>query len=285
MPTSNPPSPTVAAIAAGLSGVTLPTALMQGELVKVALRAGSYTSYAVGSSAVSHVLQANQENRDGGNAVITMTVPPGTTQGCALQTVVYGKVIGVRFRSDINTPTQFSVVIDGVSYAVTNATYKWNGRIPATSTTTDGDTYRIIASDLTDGPHSVEVILASDPLGVTTYTLAFYGFVAERRVGYTERPGAQNIVAQGLLTGSLVAISAGSAPKNSTAVRRIIYTNTGTAGTVTLAYGGTTVWQAALAAVGTVGCSDSFDPGDYSVLSQYTHSGGTTIQYTVYGRS
>jgi hypothetical protein len=164
------------------------------------------------------------------------------------------------------------------------------------STTTDGDSYRIIASDLPDGPHSVEVGVASDPTGVSTYTLNLYGFVVERRVGYTERTRLQGVITRGTSLGTSASsiVNGSSSPPNIVAsLRGVQYVNTSaSAVTVSVQYGSVLVWQASLAAAGTAGCSATFDlleatafSGNSSSTFAHLASAAGAVNYMILGRN
>lgn len=269
------PVPVVAAAA-------IPVALVQGELVKLAFRSDQVAFYtaSVGSTA-AFTIQGQFYNNDDANEIVGLIVPAGTAQGASIQFVAYGTIIGIRYQRTTSTPP-FSVAIDGIAYAVPNTQYKWNGRPSIVSTTVDGDSNTIVVRDLPDGPHSVEIILASALAGGGTRTLNFYGFMAERRVGYRERHGYQNVAQQGTLTGSAVAVANNN---NITGLRKIVYVNTATATSVAIANNGTLVATIPLAATGTAGDTGEFDPGDYIAYSTLlTHTSAGTVRYTAFGR-
>jgi hypothetical protein len=255
----------------------------ESNLVKLAFRSDQVAFYtAAVTSTATFIIQSQFYNNDGLNESVGLVVPAGTANGASIQFVAYGTAIGIRYQRTASTPP-FSVAIDGIAYAVPNTAYKWNGRPSIVSTTVDGDSNTVIVSDLPDGAHSVEIILASDLVGGSTRTLNFYGFMAEQRVGYRERPGYQNVATQGTLTGSAVAVAN---TNNCTGLRKIEYINTGASPTyVALAYNGTAMTSVSLTASGTAGDSGEFDPGDYIAFSPLlTHTSAGSVRYTVFGR-
>lgn len=267
----------------------LPTSLIQGELVKVTLADNQYYSYSVGTSSVSSAQSDNNDNRDSTNRRIGLTVPPGTTQGASIQTIIYGRVVGVRWRRNTLQPPAFSVVIDGIAYSVPLVTNTYNGLPFANISVTDFDCYHIVAANLPDGAHSVEVILAADPANVATWVLQLYGFVAERRAGYTERPRAQTVIASGTVPASSTAISNSTSSAIIPALRAIEYTNTGgSAATVTVTYNGATFWVGTMAAAGSAGASATCDllaPTAFNGLTTtFAHSTAGTVSFVSLGQ-
>lgn len=279
----NPLPVTAAAPFPVVANAALPVELDQGELVKLAFRSDQVAFYTAGSSTAAFTIQGQFYNNDDANEIVALNVPAGTGQGASIQFVAYGKVIGIRYQRTTSTPP-FSIAIDGIAYSVPNTSYKWNGRPSIVSSTVDGDSNTIIVQGLPDGAHSVEIILASDLAGGSSRTLNFYGFMAERRVGYRERHGYQNVTQQGTLTGSAVAVANNN---NATALRKIIYVNTdtGAATSVVVNNNGTLMATIPLAAGGSLECTGEFDPGDYIAYSPLiTHSSAGSVRYTAVGR-
>lgn len=277
----SPPAPGGLAIANAIASVGIPTRLAQGELVRISMETGAYNATVSGTSTVTTPM-GQPENLDGTGRAILMRATPGIPTGCSIRQTIYGRVVGVRWRRDANTPN-FSVVVDGVSYPIRNASYRWN----ATGLNlTDGESYTIVAENLPDGPHSVEVILTSEA-GIPDNSLFFYGFLAERRAGYTERLRTQDCLSTGTLTTTAAGITRGSSPKQYRGLRKVLYTNTsGSPATVTVRFSANTIWQSTIAA----GASDAFDPGDVTAFDGSTAtlnhlaSAASAINFAVFGR-
>lgn len=236
--------------------------ISQGELVKIGLNTANSTSTAVGSATSSYQTQSNPNNADATSSCVLLTVPAfiaATQAGVTIARTIYGKSIGVRFLRSSSTPV-FCVEIDGVCYLV-NQPIAFDD---ISNSALDGEAFFMIADDLADGPHSVRVIIGSDPLINAIQTLTLYGFLAERRAGYVEPAKVNDFGTPGTLTTSAVAITR----TVERYVRAILYTNiSGSPATITLSYSGTVVWQQALAA----GASVTLDLLGLTALSA-THS-------------
>jgi hypothetical protein len=265
-----------------VAAAPIPAEIVQGELVKVAFRSDQVAFYTAGSGTAVFSIQSQFYNNDDANETVALNVPAGVGNRASIRFVAYGKVVGIRYQRTNSTPP-FSVAIDGISYRVPNTAYKWNGRASIISSTVDGDSNTLIVEGLPDGAHSVEIILAADLPGGVLRTLNFYGLMLERRVGYRERHGYQNVATQGTVPSSSTAVAN---TNNCTALRKIQYVNTvGSPTTVAIAYNGVSVASVPLAAAGTAGDTGEFDPGDYIAFSTLLqHSSAGTVRYTAYGR-
>jgi len=186
--------------------------LVTGELVKVPLSAIDYSTVISGSATVSDLFNI-YTNGDGTGQIVNMSTVAGLgTNACALRTVIYGRVVGVRYRRNSSTPA-FSVLIDGTPYGV--PAYNTAPRFTNSSGPADREALFIIADDLTDTAHSVEIVLYPD--ASVAKTLIVYGFTAERRAGYLPADRIDVIYSQGTLTNASVAVP------GSTSVRSIKY--------------------------------------------------------------
>lgn len=249
----------------GTSERIVRTKITQGELVKIGVNTSNSTNGAVGGSTAVFQIQSNSYNSDGTSSAVVITVPAyisGTQAGATLSRTIYGKTIGVRFLRSSATPV-FCIEIDGVCYTV-NEPAVFND---ISTTDSDGEAFIIIADDLQDGPHTVRLIVTSDPAIAAIQTLYLYGFLAERRVGYTDIQRVNDFGSTGTLTTGAVGI-----PRTSERyVRAILYTNISAApSTVTIVYGSTTIWQATIPA----GASSTFDLLGLTALSA-THQAST----------
>jgi hypothetical protein len=221
---------------------TILTKVAQGDLVRVPIPSTALLT-TVGSA--TNVRAANGLNPDGSAYGVSMTVPSGINQGAIIKTYFYGRVFGVRFqRTSGSTDRPFSVKVDGVVYAVRNTLARRNAQYLAL---TDYESLFIIADDLlTDGPHTVEISLMSEPSA--SRSLIIYGFLCERSKGYETYPQIATYVASPqAVTTSAVAITASGFP-----VRQLRFYNTSSATrTVTIKNGSNTVCILQLAAATT----------------------------------
>lgn len=201
-----------------LEGAIL-TKIAQGDLVRVPLPNTIVTS-AVGSSTASH--GTTQFNPDGSQHGYTLTVPAGLTQGASLKFTAYGRIIGIRASRASTTTPPWSVKVDGVIYGVRNTQARRNAQ-PASYT--DYESLFIVnAADLlTDGPHTVEIGLASEPS--VTRSVTVFGLLVEASKGYSAYPQV------GLLpsTPQAITTSATSITASGFAVRKLHFYNTSAA--------------------------------------------------------
>jgi hypothetical protein len=219
------------------------TRLVRGELVPIPIQSGTYTAIQNGSSFVQQNDTGIESNEDGTGTNITIQASSGTAQGAGIQTILYGTVIGVRWRRDTSA-ANFSVMVDGVAYSV-SATPLYNG---VSITLTDTECLMVIAQHLTDGPHSVGVYVPPDPS--VTRTLQLYGFLLERRAGYLPKPRAQAVMTPVVLTTAGVEIPhLRGTTRQLSGIRKILYCNT-TAGaiTVTVQINSVTCWSRSIPA-------------------------------------
>ena len=244
--------------------------------------ANTYTADVGGAAAWN--LNGAYQNSDGSSASIVLTtasysssVSSLTGSGGYVEKTIYGKVVGVRFHRTSTPP--FCVDVDGVPYLVRQP-LAFNGVYYGASSA-DDEAFFIVADDLPDGPHTVRVILTNDPAASAGYSLTFYGFLAERRAGYVDRTRMNDVSATGTLTTSAVAV-----PRtNEIYVRGILYANTSASTvTVTVQSSGATIWQAALAAAGSAGCSATFDVLAPTALAvSHLASAASAVNFAVLG--
>lgn len=235
----------------------------QANLIKLPansfIRGGEFQAVLLGSASFDASLGAFN-NGDGSNSAFNINVPAGLGTNFALGTfAIYGKVIGVRFRR-IPSSTPFSVVIDGVPYDCPD--YIVNPRVGNTTNIgQDREAQWIVADNLSDGQHTVQIFVYPNPL--TSKTLVLYGFVVERRIGYTEFEKINALYSKGTLTASAVSVpTLDEGGQTIRAIKSIIYQNTDTvARNVTINHGGVLIAKIYLAASGAQGDTVNFDFG------------------------
>ncbi|MCX6216504.1 hypothetical protein [Spirosoma sp.] len=220
--------------------------IVSGELVKVPAWFLDWND----TTKINTLLQT--DNNDGTGSGYNLSVVAGLPGIASISTIIYGRVIGIRYRRPNSAVPDFTVVIDGVPYAV-----KPNVIAPRASNIgnmLDRETLVIIAQDLSDTAHTVELVLHADALA--SRSVVIYGFLAERRAGYQERMHNDYIITQGTLTIAAVAFPTAD-PANSRphqGVKKVWYynKNTTTARKVTLQYAGSTIRVIDVPAAGTV---------------------------------
>lgn len=207
------------------------TRQLQGDLVCVPLRDSNYYLENVGATVV---FQNNgvPYNEDGTMTGLYVSVPQGLSKGVRIRFPFYGRVFGIRHKKTDSVP-DFSVVIDGVAFKVSGEhTYL---RLDGATSVVDGECGVVVADDLNDGVHYAEIVIYSKASGATTVILT--GYLAERRVGYSEKRRVNTLMAAVAVTTSAVAISVGSFESKIRYVEKIIFTNTTSSPiTVTIAF-------------------------------------------------
>lgn len=193
----------------GREGVVL-TKIAAGQLVKVPFGAGgavnSGLAHTIGSGSASSQTQT-ATNTDGSGTGVNFSVPSGLTQGAAWTEVLYGSVVGVRWRRNTtSTLAPFGVVIDGVAYTMRSAKVHHDASVP--SATVDHESLWIVADDLDPNvPHTVRIIATSDAYGATTKAVLMYGWLLEASRGYKDSPRWGYLGTAGTLSTSTTALS------------------------------------------------------------------------------
>jgi hypothetical protein len=238
--------------------------IQQGELIKIPItnfvQGSEFQSVNGGSASV--FISTNQfNNGDGTASALNMnTVSAGLGSNfCLINTTLYGKVVGVRFRRIVGTPS-FSVVIDGVPYdcpAYILKPYSSN----TINLTNDRESVWIVDDTLEDRQHTVQIFLYPD--AAVSKTLVFYGFSVEKRVGYKEIEKNDFIYSNGTLTASSLTVPTsdygGQIVKN---IKTIIYQNTDSvARVVNINYNDITISKLYLTASGTSGDTINYNFG------------------------
>jgi len=265
------------------------------DLVKVPFRQNHYLLAATGSAAASFQYNTAPENGDASNSGIQITVPAGINQGMILKFWFYGTTVGLRWYPQYNNQdVDFGVLIDGMSFDVLESDREAYAPMIAENqywAFNNSERLEILAQDLPDGKHQCELHFPSNLAAGAGNTVWFlWGFLAERRAGYVDFPR----ILDSPSTAHVLTTGAAQVPNiysNNANIfrwfRKIIYTNTsGSAVTVTVANGTGTIWQTVLAASGSAGCSDAFDPGDrFAADTALTHkaSAGSAVNATIYG--
>lgn len=153
-----------------------------GRLERVRVNAGTYTNVAGSSGAATG--GSSTFNRDGSGQRVVMTTTAVLPAMAVYRDMVYGRVVGVRWlRNNAATLVPFDVVIDGVAYPVDAVTARRDNQ---TVVATDNECFFIVADDLEDTEHTVEVHLTGDPALATR--LEVLGFLAESGRGYSIAP-------------------------------------------------------------------------------------------------
>jgi len=230
--------------------------LQQGELIKIPISnfvQGSEYQVVAGGAASAFVSTNQFNNGDGTASSLNInTVSAGLGSNfCLINTTLYGKVIGVRFRRIVGTPA-FSVVIDGIPYDCPTYRLKpYSGN--TVNLTNDRESVWIVNDTLEDRQHTVQIFVYPD--AAASKTLVFYGFSVEKRVGYKEIEKNDFMYSSGSLASSSTLVPTtdygGQTVKN---IKAIIYQNTDTsARVVTINYNDTTISKLYLAANGTTG--------------------------------
>jgi len=267
-----------------------------GELVRVPFREGHFTLS--GSSLGTFRRDQYRLNSDGSNSGISVAVAAGTDASANYTTIkflVYGRVIGLRWLKGQSTtiPRDFSVKIDGVSYLVPNQIYD---PMDGTTlyTTPEGEFGAIIAKDLPDTEHVVEIICNGSADQSNRW--AFLGYLAERRVGYTEQPRLDGLCTTTTLTTAMAIPNYGSvasslAEYKPRGIRGIFYYNTtGAPVTVSVEIASVTFWSKAIPAnstefldFGALGISTDLASVTGSNTIKHMASANTSISATVLG--
>jgi len=254
--------------------------LAVGELVKVPLRLNDYVLDSTNSTAFTTQFE---QNEDGSNSGVTFSVAGsalGTSQAY-IEQIVYGTVVGVRFTRNASVNSRFSVIIDGMAYGVNVPIALIDNQ---TASFTDGEALVIVATDLPDTAHTVKVIVQPDPAGSATKSLYLYGFLAERRAGYENKPRVQALLTPAAVPNTSTAIPATNGVGRAfRGVRGVLYTNTtGSAVTLTIYYGSTQMYSASIAA----NSSWTWDLlGPTAFDSSWKHQAGTAsaLNFSVLG--
>ena len=241
-------------------------------LVFVPFRNGHYRANVNGLASVTFCEDGYTSNRFGSYSgiYVDMVKPAaGTAVSVVLTFGFYGRRLGLVYARPFTTDApSFTVQVDGVPIAMSQGrTYPPDG---SAMTIYDGQCGDVLADDLADGFHTVDIIptplFAGAGSGSDSLWM-FYGFLAESRAGYRPEPAGYASIA-GTLTATAASFpqqptyANAATGHNLRAVRKVRYVNTtATTQVVTVKYNGVTVNELALAAAGSAGSSAEFDPG------------------------
>jgi hypothetical protein len=165
--------------------------LVSGELVRLPFNQNQRT-YQVnvnGTAAATLTAGVQPLNPDGSATTLNLQNQGiGFANGMEVWQPFYGRVFGIRFRRDQNTPPVFCVMIDGQAYQVAGRDAQMMAE--GFSGNTD-EALVMVATDLPDllpdqPAHKAVIELVGDP--ANNYTLVLYGYLVERRAGYVEHP-------------------------------------------------------------------------------------------------
>lgn len=238
-------------------------AIARGDLIQHPFIQGqAYLTAATGGSGATFASGGHFDNTDGLGGLVRMAatqgLPTNLNSGVRLYVAFTGRVFGIRFRRDTNTPDVFSVSVDGVAVGVRGKQELMNAEGEGL---TDGDGIVITHENLSEGAHSAWITLHGRASG--SWGLELFGYLVEPRSGYKNfaRQGGffkplatpTSATAIGLVSNPVGFIAD---PRRLSGLRGIIYYNTtGGALTVTLTCDGATLWAATIAA----GASATFD--------------------------
>lgn len=193
-------------------GWTTPAKIVSGGLVAIPFTHDQWLSEG-GSGFSANPVLTNLPgtvglNSDGSCSGLVAQIPqwlPNTSPGPAnpaaaggiLHSMVYGRKIGIRWRYDSSplAPAPFDLKIDGISYAV-NPVY--NNYLIAEGSDYRGEGWALVADDLPDGRHYVDICMTGDPAAAHNYV--FLGWLLDP-AWYTPLPHTNFIGATGPVYG------------------------------------------------------------------------------------
>lgn len=257
--------------------------LVSGELVKVGFDTLNW-SRSFSGSAAANASQTMTSDGDGDLMSVNMSTVAGLgTNGVTLNFFAYGTIVGIRFRRDSATPP-FSVLIDGVAYGVDQKFL--NAKFANGSAITDREVLYIVAKDLPDRCHDVNIVLYPD--ATVAKTLVVYGFLVERRAGYRDTTPKDILYGAGSLTALLVNVSTLDATSDYVrGLKSILYYNSDSVSrTVTIAYNSITIATLTIASLS----SARFDlsttgvmPGGSTAALQHQADATTVVKFVCIG--
>lgn len=224
------------------------------KLVCVPLCESDWAKYD-SSSSVDVGVGGTYFDRSGNHGFVAVTCD-AVSKWVMFTLIVHGPVVGLRVQRPFTGTDFLDVLIDGLAYRIDGKIHPTNPTV--TTKPTDNWANIVLADDLPDAAHVVQVCFAGAASGSRTWN--WFGLLLSERAGHGDNPNRGSfIISLPKLTDSPVSLaSAGST--NLRPVRRlnqIIYTNTHTSEvTVYLRRaGGSLVWSDTLTAAGTKGSS------------------------------
>jgi hypothetical protein len=230
-----------------------------GPLVKVPLIPASngvvanYVASAQGTSCTVTPTMTGSDavglNHDGSGHLLVMFVSSAATLPAytAVRTQLFGRIVGVRWRRGNSASIfPFDVIVDGVVYRVDDALTRRDNQ---SVTAVDGECLAIVATNLADTVHTVEIIVSQQ---ATDSSLSLFGLIAEAGRGYSATPP---IPRSGYTpTPTALTATAASIPWTNP-VSGLTFNNTDSAQRVITVYGpdGTTVYRTLTLAAGADG--------------------------------
>lgn len=226
-------------------------------LVKLPFRYGQFTTSSEANSVSPPAAQFQasvspswkedilRENSDGSCSGFSVVVPntktisisgtptavPASDGNCYVARIVFafpGRVLALRWAKGISstTPRDFSCIIDGVAYNVSNQMY--DPKSGAKYETTCGETCEVIADNLTDGMHHCELVFPGSVDQSNRWTI--YGYAIEERLGVIAPPRSMSWCNPQVLTDSMAIYDASHHGETSLEnwaqrIRKIAYSN------------------------------------------------------------
>ena len=243
------------------------------DLVAVPFRKDMFRAGVSGSGYAPSINGGFPENGDGTQSGMFVSVPASATWAnvATLDFWVQGRVVGLRvLRSADYGGKPIGCMIDGVAYAVkTDILVTPAGQSP--TNTNPGVSWQILADDLDEGLHYVELVF---PCDISVSRLwAVLGYIAEARAGYRPIDPYVNFSLRAplALTASWTEIIASN--DKATGIRKIVFYNP-TGGPITAQVRYTNdngvIWSKSVAAGDTL----EFDPGgSFAHAAQITGNG------------
>lgn len=203
-------------------------------LVRLPFRVGQYSLSSNSSSSVQPVFKSDiyRENSDGSCSGMGVTVTQGTAGSTYVGRIVFsffGKVLALRWArgiASVGDPADFTCVIDGVAYNVSNQAY--DPKSGVAYTTPSGEACVIIDDNLADGQHVCELVFPGATDQQNRWLI--YGYAVESRTGAMPYPRRLSWCNPQVLTGTSTAVDAShhgetSGENVAYAVRRVSYSN------------------------------------------------------------
>lgn len=202
-------------------------------LVKLPFRYGQFTTSSNTPPSVTPTLKEDiyRENSDGSCSGFSVVVTQGVAGSCYVSRIVFafpGRVLALRWAKGVSstTPRDFTCVIDGVPYNVSNQIY--DPKSGAEYETACGEACEVIADNLADGMHHCELVFPGAVDQANRWTI--YGYAIEDRLGAIAPPRCMSWCNPQTLTDSMAYYDAShhgetSAENWAQRIRKIAYSN------------------------------------------------------------
>jgi hypothetical protein len=243
------------------------------ELVRLPFNLGNLSISTTGAGGTgnasfsSALVGSNPDGSDTGISVNMPAIAIGSPpfNSCRIFVPFYGSTFGIRWRADSGvTATNIDVVVDGEAVGV-DCTWP-PGPYPTLSgfNVASNEAIAITHRNLpTTGLHMAEIIVNGPTSGGNTIVV-LHGILVDRYAGYTELPRLTAIATAVALTTTAVEVdtSRTNAQQIARGIRRVYYINTSASPVIVdLQYNGVSFKRLYLAATGTAGDSQEWDPG------------------------